>query len=120
MDLHQRDLVFLYDDIHTKNSIQEHPYIVISCQDAILHDGFVIVVMTTSSGMYNDDYSFPLTNEMFVKPLDKENCQARMHIIISVKNSQIAKRSVNKMKLVHFKQLLKQIKQTTLSVDEEE
>ncbi len=118
MKITQGDVLWLYDDVHRKTG-QEHPYIVLSCEEAINQDDFIILVMTTSSGNYNDAFSFPLKDEMFHRPLKRNACQARMHIIISIKVSQIYQAPVNRMKKAYLKLLLKQINQSTFYLDEE-
>lgn len=66
MEIRQRDAVFLVDKFN--KDPQEHPYIVLSCIDAILHENLFTAIMLTSVA-YDDIYSFHLTNEMFTRAL---------------------------------------------------
>lgn len=115
MDVSQRDVVYLVDKFNKET--QEHPYIVLSCKDAILHEGLFTAIMLTNA-KYDDLYSFRLSNSMFTRPLSSEG-QARLHIIASFRTVQVTKSPVSKMKLLDFKRLLKQINDTIFSIDED-
>lgn len=115
MDVSQRDVVYLVDKFN--NDPQEHPYIVLSCNDAILHENCFTAIMLTNA-KYDDVYSFHLTSNMFTRELSSEG-QARLHIIASFRTKQVSRSPISKMKLLDFKRLLKQINQTIFEIDED-
>lgn len=115
MDVSQRDVVYLVDKFNRE--LQEHPYIVLSCKDAIAHENLFTAVMLTNA-IYDDVYSFWLTNSMFTRPLSSEG-QVRLHIIASFRTMQVIKSPVSKMKLMDFKRLLRQINEIIFSIDED-
>ncbi|MCW3108362.1 MAG: PemK-like, MazF-like toxin of type toxin-antitoxin system [Segetibacter sp.] len=115
MDIRQRDVVYLVDKFNKYP--QEHPYIVLSCKDAILHDGLFTAIMLTNAA-YDDIYSFHVTNNMFTRALSSEG-QVRLHLIASFRDVQVIRNPVSRMKTGDFKRLLKQINETVFSLDED-
>ena len=89
---------------------EDHPFIVLSCKEANDLENTFIAVMITSS-TYKDDHSFDLRDEMFEKPLAKQGCHARMHLITLVEVADINGRMVNKMRPLYFKNLMADIGQ---------
>ena len=91
---------------------EDHPHIVLSIKDANEHESTFLAVMITTSKIHRDELSFELTNEMFDKPLQKENSHVRMHLIMLVLNSEI-RGKIGKplctMKKQYFDQLMKSI-----------
>lgn len=114
MKYSQRDLVVLkgpMPDGQTNN----HPFLIISCND-VNSKGDYYTAMMMSTTEYKDRYYFPVTNEMFEGHLRKENCHMATRIIVSVRDVDIKQR-INKMELIHFKNLIKQLLESVLFVD---
>ncbi len=117
MEFRQRDVIFLVDKFN--NNPQEHPYIVLSCYDAIIHEGLFTAVMLTSSDKYDDLYSFHLTENMFTRSILRERQQVRLHIIASFRSRQVVSPPVSRMKTEVFKRLLKEINEIIFGLDED-
>ena len=106
MAVHQRDVYILPFPLNSK--VEDHPFIVLSVNEANEYEKTFIGVMITSMG-FVDDFSFPLLDEMFEKKLEKKNCHARMHLVtLCLKKEIIGSKDkyVNKMKPQFFKQLM--------------
>ncbi len=106
-NIHQGDVYLLPHPINSKDG--DHPFIVLSINEANNHeDTFVAVMITTSSNFY-DDYSFDLTDEMFEKPLNKNNSHVRMHLFNLCLPEEIIGKQINRMKSKYFTELMKTI-----------
>ncbi|MGG9970394.1 type II toxin-antitoxin system PemK/MazF family toxin [Ferruginibacter sp. SUN002] len=92
-----------------------HPVLIISCHAANSRESHYTGIMMTAS-TYKDMFSFNVSNDMFDAHLNKSNCQLRLQIIVTFKESQI-KKLLNKMKKIHFKAAVEQLKDYVLSVD---
>ena len=103
MNVSQREVYML--PFPLKEGGQDHPFIVLSCNESNNLENTFIAVMITSSS-YTDDYSFDLRDEMFERPLAKQGCHVRMHLITLVEVADIKNRIVNKMKPIYFKNLM--------------
>ncbi len=74
--------------------------------------------MITSSEQ-NDEFSFVINDEMVMKPLNKDHCEARCHLINFVPIDAIIRNSHNnQLKIAPFKELVKKINCTTFSTEE--
>lgn len=119
MPICQRDVVFIYDDLQTTRGGQQHPYIVLSCEEAINHEDWFTAVMVTDTDNFDDQFSFWLDDAMFTRNWVNPNSQARLHIIGSFKTSHIYGQPVSRMKTVDFRAMLRQINQVVFSIDED-
>ena len=114
MKYSQRDLVTMKEPM-PDGQTNNHPFLIISCND-INSKGDYYTGMMMSTTDYKDRYSFKVENDMFEGHLRKENCHMRTYIIISVKEDQI-KEKINRMEVIHFKNLIKQLFEYVLFVD---
>ncbi len=108
MAVSQREVYTLPHPISLKPQ-EKHPFIVLSTMEANNNENTFIAVMITGSDVTNDDYSFDLTDEMFIKPLKKPNCHVRMHLVTLCLNEDIIGQKVNEMKDFYFKELMASI-----------
>lgn len=111
----QGDLVYLFDPIKIpKGEPLEHPVLIISSNTSNSYENFYTGVMMSSTN-YKDRYSFDCTNEMFESPI-KLGSQIRLYITASFKETEI-KNFTNRIKPIHLKALLIQIKELIFSTD---
>ena len=105
MTVEQRD-VFLFRPTFDTN-LRDHLFIVLSGADANRYEQTFIAVMITSSALYDDDFSFHLTDEMFEKPLPKKGSHVRMHLIVLCVEKDIkGQHAINRMKPAYFKHMM--------------
>jgi hypothetical protein len=107
LNIQQRDVYLLPHPINSSEG--QHPFIVLSIDSANNHEDTFIAVMITSSEIHYDDYSFDLLDEMFEKPLDKENSHVRMHLFNLCLPKEVIGKRINKIKIKYFKELMKSI-----------
>lgn len=113
---YQRDCVWLHEPIPMPDGkTLRHPVLIISCRAANCKESSYTAVMVTAS-QYRDNFTFVLEDTMFENPLAKNNCQLRLYILVAISESQI-KSFANRMKIPHFRQVVKQIAEYVLSVD---
>ncbi len=111
----QGDLVYLFDPIKIpKGEPLPHPVLIISSDKSNSHEKFYTGLMMSST-THKDRYSFDCTNEMFESPL-KSGSQIRIYITVSFKETEI-KNFANRIKRVHLKILLNQVKDLLFSID---
>ena len=65
--------------------------------------------MITSSALTRNDFSFPLHDQMFEKPLAKKDCHVRMHLMTLSFGEDIDRPKINTMKNAPFKELMSSI-----------
>lgn len=114
MKFSQRDFVTLESPMPDDQE-NNHPILIISC-NSVNSKGDYYTGMMMSTTDYTDSFSFKITNDMFEGHLRKENCHLRTYIIISIKEDQI-KSKINKMEVLPFKNLIKQVFEYVLFVD---
>ena len=114
MPYHQRDLVNVSKTLPDGTTLP-HPFLIISCRSANSIENYYTGVMMTASNT-TDIFSFLVSDLMFESPLEKNNCQFRLYIIVSFRECDI-KSFKNRMKKVHFKAVADQIKDYVLSLD---
>lgn len=110
--VNQRDIVeVVFDDDLGGN----HPAIVLSNKLVQEVEGYFVCAMMTTSN-FNDEFSFILSDEMFSKPLNKEHCEARCHLINFVPIDAIVRNAHrNQIKMKPFKDLITKINESTFS-----
>jgi len=113
--VYQRDIVeVVFDDDFGGN----HPAIVLSNKLVQEIEGYFVCVMMTSSD-FDDEFSFVIDDNMLMKPLDRDHCEARCHLINFVPiDSIINNRHRNQIKIKPFKDLIKKINDSTFSTDD--
>jgi hypothetical protein len=114
MKYQQRDLVMVSLEL-PDGKIASHPYLIISCESANRKENFYSAVMLTSS-VHKDTFSIEVDDLMFESPLRKKDCQIRLFIISSFNESKV-QTWMNRMKKIHFKAVLDQLKEFVLSID---
>jgi len=105
MIIHKRDVVEVFFDSNTGGV---HPAIVLSPEEVNSEEGRVVVMMLSSSPYIDrdNDYSFPLDDSMFIRPL-KPGTKARLYMIGSFDFSFIVPGGKkNEMKPEAFKRLI--------------
>jgi hypothetical protein len=104
MSIQQRDVYLLPHPIRG----EDHPFIVLSVEEANRYERTFIAVMITSMN-HVDDFSFELSDEMFEQPLPKKNSHVRMHLLTLCLDEEIVGKRINRMKALYFKELMKSI-----------
>lgn len=95
-----------------------HPAIVISNKLVQEIEGYFVCVMMTSTN-HDDEFSFVITDEMVVKPMNRNHGEARCHLIQFVPLGSIMKNAHNnQLKLEAFKKLIKKITDSTFSTSD--
>lgn len=110
----QRDVVKVTETLPT-GEVARHPFLIVSCGRANSKENYYTGVMMTAT-THKDGSTFALENNMFESPLEKENCQLRLYILVSFPESRIEK-FMTRMKRIHFKQVIEEIKDYVLVVD---
>lgn len=105
MIINRRDVVEVIFGFDTKDY---HPVIVLSPEDINSIENKFLGMMITSSPYFdrNNDYSFPLNDSMFMKPLTKSNSKARLHLISITDVKSMTRSKINEMKIDAFKDLI--------------
>lgn len=111
----QRDVVKLTAELPSQGGEARHPFLIISCQRANSKENWYTGVMMSATA-HRDGSTFPLENNMFESPLEKENCQLRLYILVSFPESKVEK-FMTRMKKIHFKQVIEEIKDYILVID---
>lgn len=111
--VNQRDIVeVIFDDDFAGN----HPAIVLSNKLVQEIEGYFVCVMMTSRD-WDDEFSFVIDDTMLIKPLKREHCEARCHLINFVPVDSIVRNSHNnQLKVKPFKELIKKINESTFSL----
>ncbi len=113
--VYQRDIVeVIFDDEFGGN----HPAIVLSNKLVQETEGYFVCVMMTSSD-FDDEFSFVIEDDMLTKPLNRDHCEARCHLINFVPiDTIISNKHRNQIKIGPFKKLIQKINNSTFSTDE--
>lgn len=113
--INQRDIIeVVFDQDFGGN----HPAIVISNRLVQETEGYFVCVMITSKN-HNDEFSFIITDDMVVNPMNRTHCEARCHLIQFVPTDAIITNNHNnQLKLNSFKELIQKINDSTFSTEE--
>ncbi|MBN8697415.1 MAG: type II toxin-antitoxin system PemK/MazF family toxin [Bacteroidetes bacterium] len=109
MKISRRDVV---EVVFASNTKASHPVIVLSPEEINSEEESFLGVMITDSLYFdvNNDFSFPLDDSMFVKPLKEKSSKARLYLVNFLPNSSVVnKAKINEMKIDAFKQLIKDL-----------
>jgi len=113
--VNQRDIVEIMFDNDLGGN---HPAVVLSNRLVQEIEGYMVCVMMTSTAQ-NDEFSFLITDDMLIKPLNIDHCEVRCHLINFVPvESIIRNANNNQLRIAPFKQLLQKIYNSTFSTDE--
>ncbi len=111
----QRDIVEVVFDSDLGGN---HPAIILSNKLVQEIEGYFVCVMMTSHN-WDDEFSFVITDDMVVKPMGRDHCEARCHLINFVPVDAILRNSHrNQLRIEPFKQLIKKITDTTFALGE--
>lgn len=112
MKVYQRSVVEL--PFNLPEGVKNHPAIVISTNDVITYDSLFIAVMITHDKT-EDDYTFHLSQNMFIGNSPPTSYQARVHLVGLFTFKEILPNSHHNimMKESDFKRLLNRIVQVT-------
>ncbi len=114
---HYKQREVLDVEFHIPNGgILRHPVIVISRNDVNKQDKSFIGVMMSGSTEFDDQFRFPLEDDMFDVPTTKI-CAVRCHLIATIEHRKV-KKSIGKMKKKPFLKLLEQINKVVFSFEE--
>lgn len=103
--------MLLPGDKTTKN----HPMIIISNADVYYNDECYICIMMTSSNLRNDKFSYQVTQDMLIKPINVAYSQVRLHLISYILESHIITTGQrNKMKSHEVDRLIDYIRDVSL------
>jgi len=114
MPVNQRDVILLPHPFGSQYA-EDHPHVIISIKECNDHEATALAVMMTGSDQTHDEYSFDVSDEMFEKPLKKQNCHIRMHLIalylkedmqVDHNNKPIV---LNRMNVADFNRLMRDI-----------
>lgn len=95
-----------------------HPAIVISNKLVQEIEGYFVCIMMTFT-KHIDEFPFPITDEMLVKPMNREHCEARCHLLNFVPLNHIVKNAnSNQLRLEPFKKRIEKINKTTFSTED--
>jgi hypothetical protein len=120
MPFHQRDIVKVKRPMPDGPELS-HPFLIISNERANSHEKnrrYIGVMITHSKE--RDKFTFELTKDMVDGKLGDKFCQIREHLIVGFSESDISRdvtHYVGKMKMVHFKAVLDQIKEYVIFPD---
>jgi hypothetical protein len=114
MKYSQRDAVMVTMQLPS-GEVETHPFLILSCRSANSMEDFYTGVMMTSKEKI-DMFSFEISDSMFEAPVNKHGKQIRLYIIAGFMEAKI-ERWINKMKTVHFKAVVEQVKSFVLCVD---
>jgi hypothetical protein len=86
MKIQQRDIVEL--SFSLPQGPEHHPALVLSTDDAILAEGAFVAAMITSQ-KFDDEYFFPLIDDMITRPMSKPYREVRLHLVSLFKTSDV-------------------------------
>jgi hypothetical protein len=119
MKFQQRDVVYVKKPLpspaNDADEDEEHPFLILSCRSANSIESYYTAVMITSMKKV-DVFTFKVNDSMFESPLPKKDCQLRLYIIVSFRESE-ARRFLTRMKKVDFTAVMAQIKNYVLAID---
>ncbi len=108
MKYHQRDVVEI-NFLFPNGSMKPHPAIIISNDELQEVEGFVYLVLISSKA-YNDQYSYPLTDEMLSFKMNKKS-YVKCHLITANPDNTIIKK-LGTIKQPHFEEITEKIKES--------
>jgi hypothetical protein len=119
MSYQQREVVELQFRLPPDGDFLSHPAVIIS-NDEIneLEGGFTAVMITHTD--HDDEYSFPISNEMFSKEIeDNQHQEIRLHLISYFLDSDVIKNAHmgNRMKIQPFRRLITQVNEIVFRLD---
>src|SRR5437016_730980 len=87
MQVQQRQIIEV--PFNLSQGIMNHPALILSVNDIIqLEEAFTAVMITSEN--YDDEYSFPITNDMLQSgTLSKPYCEIRVHLVSYFKTSEV-------------------------------
>lgn len=113
--INQRDIIeIVFDQDFGGN----HPAIVISNKLVQEIEGYFVCIMMTSTN-HDDVFSFVITDDMVINPMNRKHYEARCHLIQFVpEDAIIINKHNNQLKINPFKDLIRKINDSIFSTDE--
>ena len=105
----------MVESVLPDGTVKEHPFIIISCSAANRKEDYYTGVMISAT-KHTDQFSMELEHSMFEAKLDKDDCQVRLYIVVSFRESNVRKWK-NRMIKGHFKALMEELKGYVFSID---
>jgi hypothetical protein len=115
MGIEQRDIIEL--PFYLPQGIQHHPALVLSCNEVIeMEEAFVAALITSQE--IDDEYSFPLFDDMLTRPMNAPYREVRLHLISLFRKKDVIRNSQprTKVKERYFEIIVRQIVQTTFKI----
>jgi hypothetical protein len=108
MKINRRDVVNVSFGSNTKDN---HLVIVLSPEEVNTEEQQFLGIMITDSPYYdlNNDYSFPLDDSMFMKPLREKKSRVRLYLVNFLPESCVINGKMNEMKIDSFKAMIKDL-----------
>ena len=104
----QRDIVeinFMFPD----GTFKPHPALIVSNDELQQEEGFIYLCMISTKA-YHERYNYAITNEMLVRPMDRQSYVKCQLIVGDIERDVI--RKITTMKQPYFDQVVEKIKQT--------
>ena len=108
MKVNRRDVVNV---IFGSNTKENHLVIVLSPEEINSAEDQFVGIMITDSTYYDtaNEFSFPLSDFMFLNPLKEKKSKVRLYLISFLRVTSIIGTPVNQMKIEAFKEMIKEL-----------
>lgn len=115
MKLNRRDVINVVFGSNTKDN---HLVIVLSPEEINTVEEQFLGVMITDSKYYDmeNNFSFPLDDTMFVKPLKEKSSKVRLYLINFLPFTSVTGTPVNQMKPDSFKAMIKELNEKIMGI----
>jgi hypothetical protein len=116
MKLYRRDVV---EVIFGSNTYKNHSVIVLSPEEVNSEEEQFLGMMITDSKYFdpNNEFSFPLSDDMFIKPIKEKQSKARLYLINLLPADVIVSgRKINEMRLEAFTELIRSLNKKVFDV----
>lgn len=117
MKINRRDVV---EVIFGSNTRANHSVIVLSPEEVNSEEDQFLGMMITDSVYFdaNNDFSFPLDDSMFIKPIREKGSKARLFLINFLpQNVIVNKVKINEMKADAFQKLIKDLNSKVFNIN---
>ena len=115
MKVNRRDVVNVIFGSNTKDN---HLVIVLSPEEINSVEEQFVGIMITDSLYYDteNEFSFPLDDSMFMKPLKEKRSKVRLYLISFLKSTSIVNVPINQMKTEAFREMIKELNRKIFGV----
>lgn len=108
MKYEQRDIVEI-NFVLPEGISKIHPALIISNNELQEREGYIYLCMVSTKD-YNEDYCYPLTNEMLTVPMQKQSYVKCQILVGDVERDII--RKVSRLRQPYFDEVIEKIKET--------